>query len=324
MWRDAHPSRFSGGCFGIMRGEGELQAIEEARGNHGVISKKRLRELRVGSSTMKRRVDSGLWSAPLPGVMCVEEVANSFIQQVAAATIYSGQGGVASHRTSALLWGVGGFRSSPIEVSTLSRRVRSTLKVVVHRPLLLPDDDLTVVKGVPTTMPARMLHEIAGVADPKRSWRATVDSLDRDLVTEAELEERLIRYGKSGRNGTTILRRIVSALDSGAERTDSYLEDDLIPLLRDNGLPSFIRNLVIRERGIHVAEVDVCWPRLKVVVEADGFEFHGSKAAFFRDRRKQNQLAALGYRVLRFTWEDRGHPTAFLNDLRSTLALAAG
>ncbi|MBK5228387.1 MAG: DUF559 domain-containing protein, partial [Actinobacteria bacterium] len=78
-----------------------------------------------------------------------------------------------------------------------------------------------------------------------------------------------------------------------------------------------------RDRWIHVAEVDVCWPGLKVIVEADGFEFHGSKAAFFRDRRKQNQLAALGYQVLRFTWEDREHPAAFLKDLRNTLALAA-
>ncbi|MPZ68770.1 MAG: DUF559 domain-containing protein [Actinobacteria bacterium] len=307
-----------------MRSEGESQAIEVARGNHGMISKRRLRELGIAAGTVRRRIEDGLWTAPLPGVICVDGATDRFIQQVAAATTYSGQGGVASHRTSALLWGVGGFRSTPIEVSTLSRRVDSTLQVIVHRPALLPDEDLTLVKGVPATMPARMLHEIAGVADPKRTWRAAMDCLDRDLVTEAELEQRLIKYGKSGRNGTTILRRVIAALDTGAERTDSHLEDELIPLLRTNGFPPFVRNYVVSERGIHVAEVDVIWPELKVIVEADGFEFHGSKAAFFRDRRKQNQLMALGYRVLRFTWEDKEHPAAFLKDLRRTLAVAGG
>lgn len=44
------------------------------------------------------------------------------------------------------------------------------------------------------------------------------------------------------------------------------------------------------------------WPAAKLVVEVDGYHAHGHRAAFERDRRKQAELVAAGYRVIRITW----------------------
>jgi very-short-patch-repair endonuclease len=44
------------------------------------------------------------------------------------------------------------------------------------------------------------------------------------------------------------------------------------------------------------------WSEQRVVVEIDGFAFHSSRAAFERDRIRDAELQALGYRVLRITW----------------------
>ncbi len=41
-----------------------------------------------------------------------------------------------------------------------------------------------------------------------------------------------------------------------------------------------------------------------VIIELDGFEHHSNRADYRRDRRRCNALTALGYRVLRFAWED--------------------
>ena len=44
------------------------------------------------------------------------------------------------------------------------------------------------------------------------------------------------------------------------------------------------------------------WPRRRLVVEVDGYAFHGSRVAFERDRSRDARLVAAGYRVLRVTW----------------------
>ena len=44
--------------------------------------------------------------------------------------------------------------------------------------------------------------------------------------------------------------------------------------------------------------------RLKVVLEADSFEWHGDRAALHRDANRYNALVAAGWLVLRFSWEE--------------------
>lgn len=48
-------------------------------------------------------------------------------------------------------------------------------------------------------------------------------------------------------------------------------------------------------------EVDVLWRDRKLVVELDGFEHHRSRAAFERDRRRDEDLKLAGFEVVRFT-----------------------
>ncbi|MGZ8634756.1 MAG: endonuclease domain-containing protein, partial [Solirubrobacteraceae bacterium] len=51
-------------------------------------------------------------------------------------------------------------------------------------------------------------------------------------------------------------------------------------------------------------EVDFYFPAHRLVVETDGWETHGTKAAFKSDRRKDAALTAAGYRVMRFSYDD--------------------
>ena len=49
-------------------------------------------------------------------------------------------------------------------------------------------------------------------------------------------------------------------------------------------------------------EVDFLWSPQRLVVEVDGFAYHASRAAFERDRLRDAELQAAGYRVIRVTW----------------------
>jgi very-short-patch-repair endonuclease len=57
------------------------------------------------------------------------------------------------------------------------------------------------------------------------------------------------------------------------------------------------------------------------VVELDGFEFHRTRAAFERDRRRDEVLALAGYHVLRITWRRlTDKPASVISTLRRLLA----
>ncbi len=69
-------------------------------------------------------------------------------------------------------------------------------------------------------------------------------------------------------------------------------------------------------------EVDCLWPRERVIVELDGFEWHRTRAAFEADRRRDAALVRAGYRVLRVTARRlSGEPAEVTADVRALLEL---
>jgi very-short-patch-repair endonuclease len=67
--------------------------------------------------------------------------------------------------------------------------------------------------------------------------------------------------------------------------------------------------------------VDAWWPSRRLVVEVDGFRFHGTRRAFERDRRRDAELQAAGQRVVRVTWRQlRREPLAVAASLATLLA----
>ena len=67
-------------------------------------------------------------------------------------------------------------------------------------------------------------------------------------------------------------------------------------------------------------ELDAYWPELRFAVELDLFETHGSRAAFERDRLRQEELKLLGIEMIRVTKPrlDR-EPSKVIGNLRTLL-----
>ena len=65
---------------------------------------------------------------------------------------------------------------------------------------------------------------------------------------------------------------------------------------------------VVPQVAIHdphwLGRPDLVDRRLKIVLEADSFEWHGNRADLDRDARRYNALVAAGWVVLRFSWEE--------------------
>ena len=83
--------------------------------------------------------------------------------------------------------------------------------------------------------------------------------------------------------------------DEGFTRSEA--ERRALDLIRRAGLPSPETN-----QRIEGYEVDLVWRRERLIVEIDGYAFHSMRRSFEHDRRRDRQLTAKGYRVIRITW----------------------
>jgi very-short-patch-repair endonuclease len=99
-----------------------------------------------------------------------------------------------------------------------------------------------------------------------------------------------------GRHGSPAARRLLQAASDGAR---SEAERLLVKLLREAGITGWRTNYPV---GGY--KVDVGFPKQKVAVEVDGWAFHSDAEDFVGDRNRQNKIALLGWKVLRFTWLD--------------------
>lgn len=99
----------------------------------------------------------------------------------------------------------------------------------------------------------------------------------------------------AGHPGHGRLRRAIS-LYQPSSFTRSGLEKRFLELCLEAGLPQPRTNYV--ENGF---ELDCYWPEHRFAVELDVFETHGTRAAFERDRKRQEDLLLAGITMTRVT-----------------------
>lgn len=131
---------------------------------------------------------------------------------------------------------------------------------------------------------------------------------DDDLATLVALHRR--------RRGAPLLRAAI--LDGrGPTLTRSEAEARFLELVRRGGLPPPAANVVVEGY-----EVDFLWRAERLVVEVDGFGYHASRSRFEADRRRDSDLVAKGFRVVRVTWRQlTREPDATLARVAAALAV---
>ena len=163
----------------------------------------------------------------------------------------------------------------------------------------VPEDERVAEDDLRCTSALRTVLDLARVLPASEALVAADSALRSRLVPAEELVRRLLT--SEGR-GAARLREVGRLIDPAC---GSVLESLLRWVLHEAGVPApRTQHKIWDEHGVEVARVDFCWPGHRLVVEADGFAFHSDRASYRRDRERGNELVRLGWRVLRFTFED--------------------
>jgi very-short-patch-repair endonuclease len=203
-------------------------------------------------------------------------------------------GGLVSHQSAATLWGFASASEGEVQVTVVGGNRRSRRDVQVHRTRRLDRRDARFVRGIPITSPARTLIDFASEASSDELERAIAEGYALRLVTEHEIEGAIERAAY--RPGVAALRAELRR-EAGPRFTRREGERRMLKLIRDAQLSPPLTNAKVA--GF---EVDFLWPDRKLIVEFDSYQFHGHRAAFERDRRRDQAHIAAGYTVIRVTW----------------------
>ena len=174
------------------------------------------------------------------------------------------------------------------------------------------------IDGIACTTVARTLVDCAGRLGFDR-LELTVEEAERlELLDVKAIADVLARIARP--RGVRNLRRCLGPERLDASLAASRLERRFVRLCRDAGLPQPSINHRIEVTPGVWHKVDFVWPALRLAIEADSWEFHRTRAAGRRDRRRDRELRDAGWRVDRFTDDDiEQDPAAIVAFLRRHL-----
>jgi very-short-patch-repair endonuclease len=290
-----------GGVCGSGAVAREQSLVLLADSQHGYVTSAQLDALGIDRYAVRRRVKSGRLHPKHRGVFLVGRPDSPRLGDEHAAALACGAGALLSHRSMA--WALRLPVPRPPEVDVTVPRVRAPTHagIRVHRAIDLPPAHITTIDGIPATSALCTLLDLAGLAAkstrqvPAETLEAALaEALHRHLVRPSELRTAVAE--RSSRPGAPLLRRLVGP-SSGPALTKSEAERRLLRLIRAAQLDQPEANVLLGRY-----EVDLVWREQRLIVEIDGFEFHGSRRSFEADRARDAALQAAGWRVMRVTW----------------------
>jgi very-short-patch-repair endonuclease len=274
---------------------------------HGYVSRAQLLKLGLTPKAVLWRVQTGWLIQVYAGVYAVGYVQRTPVARAHAVVLACGERSALSHASAASLWGFNKHWDEPFEVTVASsHRRRKGIKV--HRSRTLARRDITWQLGIRVTTPARTVLDTAPRLTGKRLSRFVNDALRTPYLHVAHLADVLNRNPNH-----PATKRILPYVRTP---TNSPLEDDFVEFARRYGLPKPTTNTYLLGY-----EIDVLYPRERVIVEVDGYEFHSDRDSFERDRKRDVVMLAAGVVTVRIT-KDRmqDEPEEEAGRLRSILA----
>lgn len=300
----------------------------------GVISAADLRSIGLGPNEVRRLLNSGVVRRVRPGCFVdmqrwsAEPAAGRHLLEARAALCPSAPHAArtryaASHLTALVAWGLPVLVEDlgPIHVCRLdSGRIRRLPPLLVHGAV-----DAASVRtrhGLRVVAPALAIVQATRTTGARAGLMAADAALRAGLATGADLSEAVVASRKGAERRMPAACRQVLDLASAASESPGESWTRLV--FHGLGLAQPQQQaMILDEHGAFVARVDFLFHKARLIVEFDGaIKYAGADgpAALIAEKRREDRLRQLGFRVVRLTWADLARPA----QVAQLLGLGAG
>jgi hypothetical protein len=234
--------------------------------------------------------------------------------------------GVVSHGSAAVLHGLPLWKVALDHVHVTRRPpANGSGSARVHLHIArLPDDELTVIDGVPVTDLTRTVVDLARTL-PFESAVVAADAALAMKKTSPEALAECLR-GMGSAPGTRRATRVIDFADALSESVGESRSRVLIHRL---GLPApDLQVRVRRPDNSVIGKCDFGWRDFRTLGEFDGRVKYGrllrpgqtAGDAVFDEKVREDEMRDVGWQMARWTWSELSRPRAFENRLRRAFA----
>jgi Protein of unknown function (DUF559) len=288
------------------------EAVRRARRQHGALTRSQAIHEGLTPARLKRLVATGTWTSPVRGTFVVAGIPDALRARAQAAALMC-PGAVVYAITAARLHELAALPpergDEPIHLVLPRGDSRAQRRGITLRWSNLLDEEITELDRLRVTTVQRTLADMVLRTNREQAVAMLDAALNGGRISPEEIPAiRLMTRGRAGCGRSAGWWRLVDG------RAESPLETRIRLLLLDAGHEPEALQWLVEDRGTPVARLDLAWPSRRLALEADGAEPHQRPEALYRDRIRQNALVTLGWRVLRFTWDDALHQPAWIID----------
>ena len=255
----------------------------------GLVTRQQLRRAGVGQRWLHRRLADGDLVQILPGVIAAAPGQDPHLW-MRAALLQAGPDAALTHVTALANWGLWRGPALPPHVAVPRPGARQATGMRIHTR---PPGPWVVHNGLPTVEPCEALVAAAFDLSIDALRFVAMEAIWLGLMTPSDLA------GTKGRPRQVMgkLRLLAEEAAAGAE---SGGEAKYWRLLKESHLPT-PRLQVWLQTARGWKRLDAYWDEIQLGVEIDGWENHGTKEAFGRDRRRQNAVHGTGAVLIQFS-----------------------
>ena len=266
---------------------------------YGLVTFWQLRDCGLSHRQIAHLVSSGALEPVRRSVYRVTGTAPTWMSAVLAAVLAAGDGAIASHDTAGYLWSLRHV-DRPDAIHVLSGQRLRLAGVTAHRGLLTPKL-ITRYRRIPVTTLELTLALLAGSLGRRRLGETVDDALRRKILRLERLRSVAGHLDDLGCRNLGPLRAVLADRPRDHQVGGSEWEQSQDELWDRLGLPPSVRQYPVTVASGRRYTLDRAFPELKIGVEWDGYEFHGDRSAFDRDRDRDAEFTAIGWVLLHFT-----------------------